>query len=1599
MPRSNFVHLHTHTEYSLLDGALAVTDNKKKPGAVFAQAYHFKMPALAITDHGNLFGAIQFYHAAETSGIKPIIGCEVYVAPKSRFDKTAKNISETSSHLTLLAQNETGYRNLLKLVTLAYLEGFYYRPRIDKELLSKHSNGLIALSGCLKGEIQKNILKDDLEAARKTLHEYGDIFEKGNFFLEVQNHNLPEDQKVIKSQVQLSKSESFPLVATNDCHYLTRDDSYAHEILMCIGTGKKISDPDRMRFSTNEFYFKSPQEMENLFSEIPQAIVNTVKIAEQCNLELDFSKTFLPYYKTPSNMSSKDYLEKLCFEGLKKRYENVSPEIRDRLSYELKIINQMGFPDYFLIVWDFIQYARHNKIPVGPGRGSGAGSLVSYCLQITDIDPLKYGLLFERFLNPERVTMPDLDIDFSDEGRDSIIQYVKDKYGHNNVAQIVTFGTLGARAVVRDVGRVMDIPLAEVDKIAKLIPSDPGINLAQALLESSELKKLVERDDSIHHLYNIAIKLEGLTRHISKHAAGIVISKDDLTNHLPFSKSSKGDITTQYDANAIGKLGLLKFDFLGIRTLTVIYNTIKVIKRTINKEINIDLIPINDNKTYTLLSAGNAIGVFQLESSGMRDLLRKLKPTTFEDVIALVSLYRPGPMGSGMVDTFVARKHNKEVIKYEHPSLIPILKQTYGICVYQEQVIQIASQLAGFTPGQADLLRRAMGKKIPEEIEKQRIPFIEGALKKGIKEKKADKIFEMIAKFGGYGFNKCLPGYTRIINYDTGKYESIDDIYQQFNKNNEPDQKSNARINTLTCTPDFKLKKGKITDIFDNGDKTVYRVTTKSGKSIEATYNHPFLTFYGFKYLSELRIGDKVAITRHMPIKGRRKIPDYKIIVLGYLLSAGNIGADGDIYYYSASKHEIDEYAKNIIKFSNTEISFGKSKYLVSTRVKHPLESEPGVIMLLKDLNLMGVRKEDKFIPDIIFELSNEKIALFIGKLWMGGGVVDCKHPHFNDTTKYSYRRVSYTSCSGRFINQLQYLLARLNISSHVNRTRTYKDGRVSQTLVLNTYEDIVTFASVISPYMYGKEKAELLKIISCPLRNISKCDTLPREIYSVVQEERRKAKKKWKEIEREIGLSVKGVIRRQFSQEKDGASRKIIEKLAKSMNSSVLQTYVDADITYDSIISIEEIGIRKTYDLTVETTHNFVANDFIVHNSHASAYAMLAYQTAYLKANHTVEYMASLLTSEMGNSDKIALYISECSNLGIKILPPDINESRSDFTVVDEGIRFGLVAVKNVGTGAVQHIVEIRKQGDKFASFDDFCQRIDIKTLNKRVLESLIKCGAFDSLQVHRKVLFDNLQIIIEKALLIKKDKATNQTSFFDIIEDPQKHTFIELLSGSEWPENKVLEYEKEVLGFYVTGHPLAKYAPTLNIFTNATIENIADIKEGTSVRAGGIITRVKHAKTKKGETMAVFELEDLSGKIPVVLFPSSYNENIASQIYEENMVIILGTVNKRRESPQIILDRIIPISQAKEKLTSSVHILIKTPTMQEETLENLKDIFNAHKGLCPVYLHLEDAHHNKRVIKPDISLKVLPNNSFSEKIEHLLGKDRITYTCNNQN
>ena len=1132
MRHSDFVALHLHTEYSLLDGAIKIDE-------LIERAVNYKMPAVAITDHGNLFGAVEFYRKAQKAGIKPIIGCEVYVAPNSRFEKSKTSIEngiseEAAFHLILLAQDNAGYRNLTTLLTKAYLEGFYYKPRIDKDLLEQYSGRLIGLSACLKGEVPYFLQHGQLDRAREAALQYKHILGPENFFFEIQSNGLPEQEDVNKRLIELSEELHIPLVATNDCHYLRKDDSKAHDILLCIQTGKTVKDEKRLKFGTNELYFKSPDEMKEAFKEKPDAIKNTILIAERCNLDFTLGRSLLPRYDLPNNASPDSYLAELALNGLNAKIKG-SPlkQYLDRLHMELQVIKKMGYSSYFLIVWDFIKYAKQHNIPVGPGRGSAAGSLVAYCLDITEIDPIKYNLLFERFLNPERISMPDIDVDFCKDRRGEVINYVAQKYGSEHVAQIITFGTMAAKAAIRDVGRVLGMPYAEVDKIAKLIPGH-DVEIKDALKKEPQLKELYDKSPNVKEVIDIAMRLEGLSRHASTHAAGVVIAPEPLNNFMPLYKNpSEETVTTQFDMLSVEKVGLLKFDFLGLKTLTVLEKTIQFIKQQ-GKEINLSEIPLDDTATYKLLCSGETTGIFQLESRGMRDILIRLQPNRFEDLIALVALYRPGPMA--WIDDFIKRKKGETKVEYEFPQLKEILDETYGIILYQEQVMLIANKIANFSMGQADILRRAMGKKKHEEMEEQKEVFVKGAVANGFLEGKARRLFEIMEPFAKYGFNK-----------------------------------------------------------------------------------------------------------------------------------------------------------------------------------------------------------------------------------------------------------------------------------------------------------------------------------------------------------------------------------------------------------------------------------------------------------SHSAAYAYLAYQTAYLKTHYPVEFMASNLIADMSDTNKIVKLINECRSMSLNILPPDINESEREFKIIGNSIRFGLEAVKGVGSSAIEIILS-EKQRSPFATFEDFMTRVDNKKVNKKVVESLIKAGSFDSL--YKNILPNYARAMALEAHSFRAKPNAVGPGLFG-----SSDSINENCSPAALDEITLLNYEKESLGFYISGHPLSRYRKTLSDINVVRISDVDEFDDRAEISVAGIISDIKNKAKEKGITSYI-TLEDETGNCELLAFPDTYQRD-KENLKKGNLALIKGQVLKSENGSRIMAREVQNLTGMEINLKYEISLRCSDSADAINKIRHIRKLIgNTSNGRDNLSL---------KIYLPDccvvIATKLKPAANFLSEVERITGEPVKTY------
>ncbi len=1155
---SEFVHLHLHTDYSMLDGACDVEKLVKR-------VKELGMPAVAMTDHGNIFGTVHFVNAAIKAGVKPIVGCELYICKKDdhNIERTPPE-GDTYNHLLVLAENEEGYRNLAKITSEASLHGFYYKPRISKKFLAEHSQGLIGLSGCLKGEVAENLMEDKYDAARRAAATYADIFGKENFFLEIQDQGLEMEHKIHPNLFRLEKDLGLPLVATNDSHYLCEDDAHAQDVMLCIQMGKSIQDPNRLKFQGTDFFVKSHQEMALVFEDSPDVLSRTLAIAERCNMRLEKIKNPFPQFDVPAGFTLDSYFEHVCREGFARRLESLRslseqgrlkhsfPDYEQRLSREISIIQQMKFSGYFLIVWDFIRYAKDNNIPVGPGRGSAAGSLVSYSMGITDIDPLQHELLFERFLNPERVSMPDIDIDFCMNRRGEVIDYVTRKYGRENVAQIITFGTMAAKAAIKDVGRAMDMPYADVDRIAKMVPTTLNIKLEHALKESPALQQAYESDTQIRQLFDTALKLEGLVRNAGVHAAGVVISPRPLTELVPLHKTKNDEIVTAFDMGAVEKMGLLKMDFLGLTTLTILDDALKLIEQTRGEKISLEEIQLSDQTTYEkVFHSGLTSGVFQFESHGMRDVLRRYKPNSIEDLTALNALYRPGPIQGGMIDDFIERKHGRRKIEYELPELEKVLAETLGVIVYQEQVMQIANRLAGYSLGEADLLRRAMGKKIAEEMAAQKDRFVTGAVQRGYPTKKIEKIFDLMAQFAGYGFNK-----------------------------------------------------------------------------------------------------------------------------------------------------------------------------------------------------------------------------------------------------------------------------------------------------------------------------------------------------------------------------------------------------------------------------------------------------------SHSAAYALLAYHTAYLKTHYPVEFMAALLTSVTGSTDDVVKYINECREMGIPVEAPDINVSDANFTPHGSAIRFGLAAVKNVGGNAIESIVVARKKRGKFKSVFEFCENVDLRLLNKRVLESLIKSGAMDSLG-RRAQLMAVLDKAIERAQKSQRDAESGQHGLFGVFQQEEAEIETEKLPDTpDWDEHTRLGFEKEILGFFISGHPLEKYRDKLEMLRALSTQELGAMKHSTgkdeNICTAGIITNVRVLKSKRGDFYAQGSLEDMAGSVDMLVFPEAF-KRLQDKVKLEVPVLVKGGVRiEEGANPKLTVNDIMPLEEAKVPLPKSLRIRIPLETATESTVDALHSLCSQSKGQARVLFDVERQGDFMVVMEAE-GYNVLPDLNFIASVEQLCGRGAV--------
>ncbi len=1511
-----FTHLHIHTHYSLLDGLAKIDD-------ILDRAKELGMDSLALTDHGVLYGAIEFFIKAKEKGIKPIIGCEMYLTAGDHTSRNNTQEDKTRYHLILLCKNKAGYKNLMKLISIAHLEGFYYKPRVNREILKKYSEGLIALSACVKGEVPAAAVAGNLEKAEALALEYQNIFGKGNFYLEIQHHpKFPNQAAANNALIEISKKHNIPLVATNDIHYIKKEDAEIHDILLCIQTNRKVEDQNRMNMLNFDLWLKSPEEMRAHFAHIPEALENTQKIVEQCQLEIKLGETQLPHFDVPEGKTPESYLRELTEKGLREKFgENITQQHKERMEYELGVIEKTGFASYFLIVADFVNWAKSQGIVVGPGRGSAAGSFVSYLTGITNIDPIKYDLIFERFLNPERISMPDVDMDFADTRRDEVLDYVRKKYGNDHVAQIITFGTMAARAAIRDAGRALNLPYSFCDQTAKMIPMFSTI--PQALENTKEFSDLYKNTPDGKKLIDSAARLEGVARHASMHACGVVITPEPVTEYTPLQKITKKGkdnvegTVTQYSSSTkssyIEKIGLLKMDFLGLKNLTIIQNTLRIVRKIHEIDIDIEKIPLDDKKAYELLQNAQTTGVFQLESSGMKRYLKLLAPNVFEDIIAMVALYRPGPMD--WIPDFIARKHGEKQVQYLHPKLKPILEKTYGIAVYQEQVMQIAQALAGFSLSEADVLRKAMGKKIFALIQEEKKKFVQGCIDEGIAQNVAEKVFSFIEPFAGYGFNRCLTGDTLITDAKNGKQSKMKELYDKYSKR--------EKLPSIFTLDNKKLKKVTITKVFNNGKKEVFRITTRLGKSIEATSNHPFLAFSGWQKLEELRIGDRIALNRNFPISLKKHpTEDYKLTVLGYLMAEGNLCHPQSFYFYSANKDELRDYRNNLEKFNNTKATINDSKSAASVYAgRIDLKEKSEAVEWIKSLGIHYHKAVQKELPEFVFSLNNDQLSLLIGKMFQGDGCV-------NLSRKYS--QIFYATSSPVLATQLQHLLLRLDIISSLHRKKfKYRESiRIGYTLSIDRYTNIFNFSIGPGRFLVGEKAKTLKRIISSHAILNGKIktgsargsnDVIPCEIKSIITSLIRRKGYALRPFAKKHNLAERLLFN---DKKKKGYLRETVLNIGKILKSKELIDHAESDIYWDEIVSIDKIGIQATYDLTIDGTHNFIANDFIVHNSHAACYALIGYQTAYLKAHYPAPFMAALLTSDQDNIDRVAIEVSECREMGIEVLPPDVNESFEEFAVITndpnknaangadntttERIRFGLNAIKNVGHTVAKEIVEERKRGGRFKSLTDLIERVTHKDLNKKSLEALAKVGALDGLAERNQVI-SSVENIISHSKKIQAQKNSNQISLFgqEEIALPE----IQLVSVEPASKKERLSWEKELLGLYISDHPVKEYREYFRKMA-LPIRDITPDIVGQNISIGGVITKIQKIILKNKNTMLFVTVEDTDSKIEILVFPKVL-ETTGALWQEDKIILASGRLSDKDGAFKLLADSVKSVNQ----------------------------------------------------------------------------------------
>ncbi|MHB1223054.1 MAG: DNA polymerase III subunit alpha [Gemmatimonadaceae bacterium] len=1581
----SFVHLHCHSEYSLLDGANRID-------ALIKRAIELEQPGLAITDHGNMHAAWEFQEKAKKAKIRPILGMEAYVAPEDRRIKARPAPGlKPYYHLVLLAQNLTGYRNLVKLTSLSYTEGFYVKPRIDRELLARYGEGLIVSSACMAGEVATHLLSGDYARARDVAAWYAELF-RDRYYLEVQAHDSPGQAQLNDQVFRLADDLGLPVVATNDAHFLTHGDHDAHDVLLCIGLGKDRSDSNRMHYDDG-LYFKSAPEIRERFPDRPDVMENSLRIAEEAGVE--FVKHYnVPQFPLPPGVATEnELLMQLATEGAKARYGTPLPDdVQQRLDYELGVITKTGYAGYFLITADFIRAARDRGIPVGPGRGSAAGSLVAYALWITNVCPLKFDLLFERFLNPERVSMPDVDVDFCFERRGEVIEYVRQKYGRDAVGQIVTFGTMKSRAAIKDVGRTLGFLPSETDALAKLVPNGPAFSMtvAEAIERVPDVKRLYDGEPRYRQLLDYASALEGLSRHTGVHAAGVVIAPGPLDDYVPIcTQSSKGAgasagsedaiVVTQYDMTSLEKAGMLKMDFLGLTTLTVLSDAVKAIEERHGVKVDLDTLPLDDEETYRQLRAGRTAGVFQFESPLATDVLRRMRCDRFDDLVASNALLRPGPLDAGMHNVYIRRKRGEETVTYALPELEPILRNTYGVITYQEQVMRIAQTLAGISLAEADVLRKAVGKKDANLIRAELGKFIEKAVARGHDRKTIDELAGQIETFGRYGFNKCVPGHTEVLDASTGRLVRIEDLHSGA-----------ATIGAVaTCDTDaLTLGHGRVVDVMDNGVRPVFRLRTESGREVEATANHPLLTYDGWRNLGDLQVGEHVAVPRRLPVEGSTDWPDHEVIALGHLLAEGNMCHPTGVYYYNQDPAQLADFTAAAERFANVARTSAVHKGTGSLYTRRIERSQPnGIFEWSGRLGLLGRTATEKEIPAEAFTLRNPQIALLLSRMWAGDG-----HVNVAD------RNVYYATSSKRLAQQVQHLLLRLGI---IGRLRTvafpYRGAtRTGYQLFVTGNENLRLFAEQVAARFVRSDRRRAVEmlVLASPAGGPSR-DLIPVAVRARVHAAKARAGVTWAQVEASADVSSRDLTPAGTNAAKIGFTRGTISRLAAYLADDELRKLAGSDVLWDRVASVEYVGEMRTYDLEVAGTHNFVANDVIVHNSHSVAYSVVAYHTAYLKAHYTAEFMAALLTSCIGDTESVIKYINEARELGLEVLAPDVNESGYKFTVVGEArIRFGLGAVRNVGRGAIDSMLAAREERP-FDDFFDFVERVDLRLCNRRVFEALIHAGALDGLGGHRAQYLAALDQAMQESGLKQEERESGQVSLFGDPAPGEGASATRLVLPNVAPqgESERLTREKEIIGFYISGHPLEPFRTECELFASHTVAQLGRWTPDP-ITIGVVVTAVKRQISKRsGAEFARLTVEDFTGSTELLVFPEAWSV-LAERMKTDVPVLLKGGYSKRdadADAPTFIVEGL----QRFEELRTNGQVVVCLEVVlgrdiSPDVMQDVRAVVEAHPGSAPLELHWSDGNGTRARLRSR-SLTLAATNAALKELRMLLGDERV--------